>query len=45
MIPAAAVGPTDQFQEAINEYWYGLLKEYANAGQQAWHVTLKNSAS
>lgn len=25
MIPATAVGPTDQFQEAINEYWYGLV--------------------
>ncbi|CAO2149510.1 unnamed protein product [Urochloa humidicola] len=31
MVPAAAVGPTDQFQEAIDEFWYGLLEEYDNA--------------
>ncbi|CAO2142234.1 unnamed protein product [Urochloa humidicola] len=31
MVPAAAVGPMDQFQEAIDEFWYGRLEEYDNA--------------
>ncbi|CAO2148935.1 unnamed protein product [Urochloa humidicola] len=35
MIPAAAVGPTDKFQEAIDEFWYGLLKEYDDADSKA----------
>jgi len=32
IVPAVAAGPTDQFQQAIEEYWYGLLKEYDYAG-------------
>jgi len=37
MVPAGEVSP-GQFQEAINEYWYGLLEEYDNGGHSKTEV-------
>ncbi|CAD6209427.1 unnamed protein product [Miscanthus lutarioriparius] len=37
MVPADEVSP-GQFQEAINEYWYGLLEEYDNGGHSKTEV-------